>query len=79
MDNSHYINGEEWQRVKKQRLEYDGYKCKNCGSTKNLQVHHKEYTFEGKEDAKLNLITLCNDCHYKITMVNRRKKRVICV
>lgn len=75
----HYVNSDEWKRVKKQRLEYDGYKCRNCGSTKNLQVHHKDYNcFQGMEDIKMNLITLCNDCHYKITMLNRRKRKVIC-
>jgi len=73
--NEKYYNSQEWERVKEARKKYDGYKCKNCGATKNLQVHHKNYTFEGTENIKDDLITLCANCHYKITMINRKKRK----
>ena len=77
-DYKKYLMSDGWKKTREMRLNYDGNKCKNCGSTENLQVHHKCYDFEGREDVKNDLITLCYDCHYKITLLNRRKRKVIC-
>lgn len=76
--NEEYYSTEEWERIKEQRKKYDDYKCKNCGSTINIQVHHKYYSFQGRENIKDDLITLCEKCHNKITMLNRRKRKIIC-
>jgi len=35
-------------------------KCENCGSSENLEFHHKDY---GDYEA---VATLCKECHYKI-------------
>lgn len=46
-------------------MERDGYKCVQCGGTKQLGVHHKDRT--GQTDHPNhdinNLETLCNKCH----------------
>jgi len=41
----------------------DGFKCQECGSTKDLQVHHIK---RHKTSIFKELITLCRDCHYKV-------------
>ena len=42
-------------------------KCCQCGSTKNLNVHHKNYNNLGKEHETLeDLILVCKPCHEKI-------------
>lgn len=73
-----YLKGDGWRKTRELRLNFDNNRCRNCGSTKNLQVHHKIYDFNGREDIKKNLVTLCYDCHYKITMLNRRRRSVVC-
>ena len=73
--NEEYYRSEEWKRIRELRKNYDGYKCRNCGSTVNLQVHHKNYSFQGREDVKGDLTTLCGACHEKITLMNRNKRR----
>lgn len=48
--------------TRKEALAYHGAFCKICGSTRNLQVHHKTYAREGRE--RLNdLVVLCKRCH----------------
>lgn len=61
-------------RTKQLVLKRDDYKCRNCGSTENLHVHH-EYGYYGNLRAKIPLqnwpwrnfkqqmITLCGSCH----------------
>lgn len=43
----------------------DGGKCVLCGSTENLQVHHKLHRADGGTDDLDNLVTLCEECHAK--------------
>ena len=42
-------------------------KCQLCGSTTQLNVHHKDYTQRGNEieNWQVSLITLCHNCHAK--------------
>jgi ATP-dependent DNA helicase RecQ len=44
-------------------LERDGFKCRECGATENLEVHHifpKQFKVDHSPQ---NLITLCRTCH----------------
>jgi len=57
----------EWNRVRREILERDAFRCQDCGAHKNLCVHHvkdkskfPELTYE-----PTNLITLCKSCHVK--------------
>jgi len=77
-DYDKYLESDKWKRIRQQRINHDGGRCKNCGSTVNLQVHHKEYDSYGDENIKEHLVTLCSDCHRKVTEINRRKRRVYC-
>lgn len=59
-----YLKTSWWQKVRVERLKIDGYKCACCGTEKNLQVHHTDYS-KGwfHEDPRQDLITLCKKCH----------------
>lgn len=54
----------------------DGYKCRKCGSTENMIIHHIDNSRKnGKEKINNNLdnlITLCRICHAKIHGQNLR-------
>jgi 5-methylcytosine-specific restriction endonuclease McrA len=44
-------------------LERDGWRCQECGSLRNLDVHHVRRRSALGDDAEANLITVCRDCH----------------
>jgi len=52
-----------YERFQQQVLRRDGWRCQNCGSMSNLEVHHKEFRSQGGHDSEENLITLCAECH----------------
>jgi len=66
-----HLKSPEWFEKRKIVLKRDNYKCRNCGSVKNLIVHHRQYHFDMKSGGHLNawhyklkyLITLCRICH----------------
>ena len=62
-----YIQSEDWNRKRRERLAIDGYKCVVCGrSDVPLQVHHRSYDHLGDEQMD-ELITVCETCHGIIT------------
>jgi 5-methylcytosine-specific restriction endonuclease McrA len=46
-----------------QVLRRDGWRCQNCGSLQNLEVHHLRQRSRQGDDGEENLITLCYECH----------------
>jgi 5-methylcytosine-specific restriction endonuclease McrA len=41
-------------------------KCAFCGSSENLNVHHRTYEHRGREHTHISdLVVLCNSCHAK--------------
>lgn len=62
-----YLKSWRWQLISKSRRWWD-MRCRACGETKRLQVHHSSYLHRGKSFAKewLDTITLCNECHSRI-------------
>jgi 5-methylcytosine-specific restriction endonuclease McrA len=44
-------------------LKRDGWRCQQCGSLRNLDVHHVRRRSALGDDAEANLITLCRGCH----------------
>lgn len=58
----------EWKEKRLIILKRDKYSCVKCGSSHNLQVHHKLYE-RGKmawQAENKNLITVCKPCHEEI-------------
>lgn len=59
-------------RVRREVLRRDGYRCSECEWTHNLwnrddprhlELHHKEYHSRGGSNETENLVTLCTVCH----------------
>jgi len=62
------LDRQAYDELRKQVLERDGWKCQNCGSSENLQVHHIQSRGQLGADTLENLITLCASCrdvHFK--------------
>ena len=53
----------EWREHRRLILERDKYRCQQCNSKVNLEVHHLQARHEGGTDDPTNLITLCEHCH----------------
>jgi len=56
---------DNWSKKVRER---DGYKCTECGSTKNLHAHHI-IPWEESEELRFEIsngLTLCGSCHCKI-------------
>ena len=47
-------------------MERDSWRCQNCGSRQNLQVHHQQMRSHQGRDEDSNLITLCARCHERV-------------
>ena len=45
--------------------ERDNHSCRYCGETDHLHTHHINYDKRDCQD--LNLITLCEKCHYSVS------------
>ncbi len=60
-----------WVEKRRVIIKRDNNKCRSCGISVGLQVHHKQYHFiQSLKDFKLPweyqnkyLITLCDNCH----------------
>jgi 5-methylcytosine-specific restriction protein A len=59
------LNPEEYALLRNQVLERDGWRCQDCGTMKNLQIHHIKRRSQLGGDVAHNLITLCAGCHGK--------------
>lgn len=54
---------EDYRELCKKVLERDNWRCQNCGSLRQLQVHHCEFRSHSGSDIEENLTTLCERCH----------------
>jgi hypothetical protein len=57
------LNKSRWQTIRKQVRMRDGNRCRNCGATARLSVHHIVKARNGGRDTLDNLVTLCASCH----------------
>jgi 5-methylcytosine-specific restriction endonuclease McrA len=53
------LSAEQYELLRQRELERDGWRCQNCGSAKDLQVHHLIKRSKLGDDAVDRLITLC--------------------
>jgi len=63
VDEYFYLS-EEWQEIRADIMERDGFRCRVCGATDELSVHHivprrYKYIAGFDVDSPANLITLC--------------------
>ena len=53
-----------WARIRRHILARDRYRCRGCGKTGVLEVHHRVSLADGGEPfAERNLLSLCLPCH----------------
>ena len=57
------LDAASYERLRKQILHRDGWRCQSCGTMSNLEVHHKKFRSRLGDDSEANLITLCAVCH----------------
>ena len=58
------LNRRRWERVRRQVLDRDGWRCRECGRAGRLEVHHRvELRHGGAPYDAMNLETLCRFCH----------------
>jgi 5-methylcytosine-specific restriction endonuclease McrA len=53
-------------RLRREILKRDHWRCQNCGSLQQLQIHHQELRSHSGSDVEDNLITLCKACHRRV-------------
>ena len=61
-----YLHTEHYKQKRLLRIQLDDYRCKRCGSGKNLVVHHINYSRLGYPEEIDDMITLCKNCHYYV-------------
>ena len=59
-----YLKTDHWKVTRAEALRRGHYKCHDCGSTTNLQVHHLTYARRGHE-RQSDLVVVCDKCHKK--------------
>jgi 5-methylcytosine-specific restriction endonuclease McrA len=52
-----------YAKLRKEIPERDGWRCQECGRSKNLDIHHLIRRSGLGADAETNLVTLCRECH----------------
>lgn len=62
---SEYLQSTEWQLLRNIILDRAGHKCEQCGSTKNLNIHHIHYKTLFRE-ASSDVVCVCGECHTAI-------------
>lgn len=60
-----YLRSRKGSRCRR-RIEGEKVECEKCGSSRELEWHHKRYWSEGGEDSDENLQVLCKSCHCSI-------------
>jgi 5-methylcytosine-specific restriction endonuclease McrA len=67
-----YLKTTEWQERRNEVLIRDNYLCQACLKARATQVHHLSYDHWGQEPL-FELVAICNECHEKITKIDRNK------
>jgi 5-methylcytosine-specific restriction endonuclease McrA len=57
------VAADAYRKLRRQILQRDGWRCQNCGSLRQLEVHHLQPRGRSGEDREENLVTLCAACH----------------
>jgi hypothetical protein len=58
----YYLQSDEWKELSQRVKEKAGWKCSECGSRENLEVHHLTYDRLFNECIE-DLVCLCSQCH----------------
>lgn len=75
IDHQEYINSPKWKAKRQMVLERDNFRCRKCGTGKNLDVHHITYEHIGNEPLD-DLVTLCRNCHENVHKYDFENKKL---
>lgn len=70
-----YLLSPEWRKFRKKALAHYEAKCNKCGTTTNLQVHHKTYINIFHEELE-DVMILCKTHHDEIHNIKPKKVKV---
>ena len=72
------LDRRRWAVVRRQILDRDGWRCRQCGRAGRLEVDHIEALEDGGDPwAFDNLQTLCRTCHLAKTSRENRARRPV--
>src|ERR1700730_7372292 len=76
MSYERHIASSLWRQLRAEALKRDGYRCRLCDSSEDLEVHHRRYPQLGQWNlARVeNLTTPCAECHEVVTCRQREKR-----
>ena len=58
------LNARRWAHVRRQALERDGWRCRQCGKPGRLEAHHEPPLRKGADPYDLaGILTYCRGCH----------------
>jgi 5-methylcytosine-specific restriction enzyme A len=57
------LGPQAYEKLRREVLARDGWRCQHCGRAENLEVHHIRSRSKLGDDSSENLITLCTECH----------------
>lgn len=57
------LGSQAYEKLRREVLVRDGWRCQQCGRAENLEVHHVQSRSKLGDDESENLITLCAECH----------------
>jgi 5-methylcytosine-specific restriction endonuclease McrA len=60
------LDPQDYDRLRREVLRRDGWRCQWCGAISNLEVHHREFRSRSNDDSEQNLIVLCAACHASV-------------
>jgi 5-methylcytosine-specific restriction endonuclease McrA len=62
-----FLESDYWAGVKAKARRRKHFRvCKMCGSTKNINLHHRSYKQLGQVHELINIVALCQECHKSI-------------
>lgn len=74
----HRLNRRRWALLRRQVLDRDGWRCRQCGRAGRLEVDHVQALEDGGDPwAPDNLQTLCRQCHIRKTARENRARRSV--
>ena len=60
------LDRDNYRELSQEVLRRDGWRCQQCGSSKDLQIHQMRPRSQLGGDVEANLITVCSVCHREI-------------
>ena len=64
-----YLLSDHWRELRALKLS-ENPACENCGSKRDIEIHHRVYRTKWKDSKLTDLRTLCHSCHNRTHVVS---------